>query len=765
MKSHHWNSIQSLFESALAMSPEERNSFLNAQCEDDEIKEEVSNMLFAHEGSSLRLEQRHNIFSHYSQPPNMLGNYRVVKEIGQGGMGKVYLGSRHDGTFERQVAIKTLTRVTNTRLIRERFDKERRLHAKLEHPNIVQILDAGTSEQGLPFLVMHYVDGVPITEYVEKNHCGISHRVELVIQLCEAVAVAHAQLILHRDIKPSNILVTAEGRAMLLDFGIAKLLNVQDNKDIHTQASERLLTLAYASPEQIEEDDLTTASDVYSLGNILYETLTGARPFTQTKTHDLANNILKASVLPPTVTDTGLKIPADLQAICLKALEKPINKRYASASELAADLKRFQNNEVVTVRKPSYLYRVQKFWQRHPISSSFGVIASVTIIGTLTLALLQTERAKQQRDIANKALIRSEQITELLTGLFTLNPYGISKKQRAEITLQDILTSKAETMERQLSNQPDLQADMFETLAKLYEGLSQYQTAESYAKRALSLRRELHGDLHQDVAHSLDVLGGLFVRQHKNLEAKQVFEQALNIKQAMIPLNIEEVTKSMAGVVAVMLEIDNPEDEPETIHLLNSSLNLAIENFGSESIPVAQMYILIAGFHVRQKVITELKIAEGLGREALSIYRKSLGNTHPAVSYALMNFANTLYALDQLEEAETLLLEAINIVEGWAGENHHHTARPVHNLGQVYKKQNQLNKALELFQRSLAINSSRLPADHPDVIEDLLALTDIYILSMDKRKANEYSKRLLALEFDQKERWGLDELQKRIDSM
>ena len=373
-----WIQIQQLFEHVVDMPEQQMHAYLDQVTAPSELVAEVKAMLLAHQGEPLGLEGRAETLSQEQLAPERLGAYKIIRKLGQGGMSVVFLAVRDDNTFNREVAIKTLERVYNSDALRQRFQHEQRIHARLNHPNIARLLDAGISVNNKPYLVMQYVNGLSIIEYANQNHCDTKQRLMLVTQVCDAIAFAHSQLILHRDIKPSNIMVDSNGQAMLLDFGIAKLLNEgEDNEETQklTREGDKLMTLSYASPEQIRGETLSTASDVYSLGVVLYELLAGHRPFYGKGDYQLSDNILNQKTPPPTQTLSGQKISRDLQAITLRALEKQPQDRYPSVAAFAADIKRYLNHEVIVARPPSLMKRMINFWRRNPITAPLGTLA------------------------------------------------------------------------------------------------------------------------------------------------------------------------------------------------------------------------------------------------------------------------------------------------------------------------------------------------------------------------------------------------------
>lgn len=742
-----WQQTRALFEAALELPIEQRELFLTSQPLPTDIITEARAMLLALSGPTLAIEDTAQRLTQEAPAPERLGSYQIIREIGRGGMGKVYLGERDDDTFSRQVAIKTLTHLVDSPVVRQRFKQEQRLHARLEHPNIARLMDAGSTADGKPFLVMQYVDGIPITEYTEKHTCTIEQRVKLIIPICDAIAFAHGQLILHRDIKPPNMLVTEQGESILLDFGIAKLLDDSNERDdqLHTRLGDQLMTLAYASPEQIREEELTTASDVYSLGVALYEVLTGKRPFLSTTNHNLTGKIVNQEATAPLFTPTGQKVPRDLQAICLRALEKNTIDRYPTASALAADLHRYLKHQVVEARPPNVFDRLKKLWRRNPVAVPLSALAAILIMMSVGAAWWQAQQAQLERDIANNERDRSEQVVKLLLDLFDSDPLADTESRRDDITLRAFLMGRSRDMQEQLSDQPDLQATLLNLLANLYANLGQLVEAEPFAEKALSIRRELYGGQHIDVASSLNTLATLRQFQGRYDDAEPLFREALAIRTTLLPANHHDLADSINNLGTLLYERGNPEDQAEIFIIDARAMDIREQRFGSDSVQVAESLNSIGTAFLQRNQDNDLSVAESMFRRALSIRRDKLGNAHPATAIVANNLANLLDDIGQHEEAESLFLESIEMTGAALGESHPRLSAPLYGLSQLYQEQARWPEAEAVSKRSLQINLASLPADHPYLLDDLIDLTNIYLNNNDLPQAKQSLRRALAM--------------------
>jgi len=413
MKDYH--RVKELFHSALELEPDERAAYLDATCDgDDSLRAEVESMIGCHAQAESFIEApafelAADLLAHAEMESiegKHIGPYRIIREIGRGGMGTVYLAARDDDQYQKQVAIKLIKRGMDTDFIVQRFRNERQILAHLDHPNIARLLDGGATEDDLPFFVMEYIDGKPINEYCKFHELPAPNRLRLFLSVCSAVSYAHQNLVMHRDLKPGNILITADGSPKLLDFGIAKLLNPELSGQTidHTATVLRLITPDYASPEQVQGGTITTASDVYSLGVLLYELLTGHRPyqFKSRSPAELEQVICRLEPVKPSESAAGADgqdsdsktslqidihdrklLRGDLDNIVLMAMRKEPHRRYSSVEQFAEDIRRHLDGLPVIARKDTFSYRASKFIRRNKV----GVAAAAAICLTLVAGI------------------------------------------------------------------------------------------------------------------------------------------------------------------------------------------------------------------------------------------------------------------------------------------------------------------------------------------------------------------------------------------
>ncbi|MGH8173757.1 MAG: serine/threonine-protein kinase, partial [Rhodanobacteraceae bacterium] len=477
--------IAELFEQAIDVPAAEREAWVARACGDDAaLRRDLEGLLRADERAARFMETPPALVAAASPErgdgaPTQFGPYRVLRRIGAGGMGEVWLGERSDGEFEQRVAIKQVAYPTPGLL--HRFRQERQILARLEHPNIARLIDGGVSADGAPYLVMEYVEGVPITEFVREQALDVSARLRLFLRVCEAVQYAHQNLIVHRDLKPSNIFVTVERVPKLLDFGIAKVLSTTD-LDAPTQTIARMLTPDYAAPEQFTGAPVTTASDVYALGVVLYEMLAGSRPQRAERSGEAISVLAPDSPAPSTVVDrtTGAdpvsrrSLRGDLDRIALTALAADPARRYQSAEALAADIRSHLDGRPIAARGDSAWYRFSKFVRRNRYALAAAALVFAVCIAATVISLQQARRARAEAE-------RAEAVRKFLVGVFAQASPDESKGK--PITAHELLDKSEKQIATDLVGQPALTADVTTLLATLYMDVGDYGQAETLLKR------------------------------------------------------------------------------------------------------------------------------------------------------------------------------------------------------------------------------------------------------------------------------------------
>ena len=646
------------FERSLEQPAAERDAWLDANCTDSALRESVRRLQRADAMDEAFLDDPHAFVAMSGAGVgDRVGAYCIDRLLAEGGMGSVFLAHRDDGVYQQQVAIKFLHPLLRNPEAHRRFAAERQILAQLQHPNIAQMLDAGSSEEGIPYVVMEYVDGVPITEYCRRHKLSLEARLDLFRQVCSAVATAHRALVVHRDLKPENILVTADGRPMLLDFGIAKILQGAAGGGQDDRATTMIaLTPAYASPEQIQRDVITTSSDIYSLGVLLYELICGQRPYELgTLTPSQAEQLVCDTVPPlPSQLVARDKRPrqvvralqGDLDVITMKALRKEPHRRYGSVQELSEDVHRYLRRLPIRARADSLAYRVRKFVGRN----RWGVIAAgvivLSLIGGIVTTSWQATRARQQAARAEALQVRAEHINEFFKKIL-MSPssqWTSAIRKGPDVTMAEVLGIAARRADRELAGQPDIHADVLTSITQAFVGMGLYEKATSTGRRALALVQDklprtsrLQVDARYQLARALDLKGDYPA-------GKRLYQQALEFGQRLLP------------------------PQSETLALIHNDLAMlyASQNHLSQ----AEQHLRVALDLHRQRLLGQPDPAMAIALNNLGVIRTLRGDLHGAMSAyhdALSEFAR----LGQPEYAENAnLLSNISVVhvirEQWA---------------------------------------------------------------------------------------------------
>jgi serine/threonine-protein kinase len=747
--------IDDLFDGALDQPPDQRAAWLTAHCDDPVLRHEVEALLAAADSTDALLDRNAldvagDLLA--SLRLERVGPYRILRELGRGGMGVVYLAERADGQFRRRVAVKVLRSSPDPAELHRRFLGERQILASLNHPNIAQFLDGGVTETQLPYLVMEYVDGVPLTTYCDRQRLSIEERLRLFHDVCAAVQHAHQNLVIHRDLKPSNILVTVEGRVKLLDFGIAKLLNpvLGPADQPLTQTEWRVLTPEYASPEQIRGDALTTASDVYALGVLLYELLSGRRPhrITGGSPHELAERIVARDPRLPSVAvrrpdssggaapvagaatgtpgagageatpeavaaERGLsverlerRLTGDLDAIVMMALRKESARRYGSAEVLWEDVQRHLDGLPVLAHHATRWYRARKFLGRHRAQAVLAAVLGVALVSAATIAVRQAAVARRERDRAEAALGQSREVTDFLVRLFrTPAPPGATRDQ---VTVTELLATGTARVE-ELGGQPLVQAQMLDALGRVNEQLGRFDDAERMLRRALALRRARLGDNNADVAATLNHLSSVVRQRDRGEEAIALAREALAIQRRVLGPRHPEVAVTLLDVAALT------SNKAAAESLYRTALAIQLAAFGSEQLDVATTKYWLATILRNRGASAE---AETLLRESLAIRERLLGSEHPLVVTSMIYLGNHLQSYSNRPvEAESVYNRALTILRKQPSAGLRPLATVLTSLSSLYDKRGDYARSETFAREALDVQRRLLGVDHPLITE------------------------------------------------
>lgn len=748
--SEEWRRVSPLVDELMELEPEQQLARLTRELSDEpDLRERVERLLHADraaEGflvnpSTGVVEQALSEFASDAaesvDPPagGRVGAYRLLKEIGHGGMGSVYLAERDDAEFQHRVAIKFVRGGVAGREARRRFLRERQILADLEHRNIARLLDGGTTDDGVPYLVMEYVEGKPIDRYCDDLALDVRERLGLFEEVCEAVQYAHGHLVVHRDLKPGNILVTSTGRVKLLDFGVAKLLDPDRTEDAgpETRTGMRLLTPEFASPEQLAGRTVTVAADVYSLGVLLYLLLSGRLPYPAEDRSrvELARRITDEPPDKPSValtheqpervaqrrasTVSGLKrrLRGDIDNIALKALRPEPERRYPSVSALLEDVRRHGAGLPVAARPATLGYRFRLFVRRNRVALG----ATFLIVAALAAGLAATAwQARTARLEARKAT----QIAEFVVDLFEVSDPVVS--QGDAVTARQLLDRGAERVEAELADQPLVQAQMAHLIGTIYSKLSLYEPAEQMHRRALALRTGELGPQSDETAESLTGLGGVAVQQGRYAEADSLLDAALAILRR--PTRNREPGLAVALTLrAVSARHQNDLELAEALH--REALEMRRAAFGnSDSRTLASLRNLALVLHSMNR----LEEAEAAYREALALMDRD-GVNQPDAGTILHSLAALVRTRGRSEEAQSLAERALDVQRTVHGPRHRLVGNALTTLAVVVDERGDIPRAVELYAEALALKRELLGDAHPSVATSLnnlaLSLRDL----------------------------------------
>jgi serine/threonine protein kinase/tetratricopeptide (TPR) repeat protein len=697
-----WARVKELFEAAVELDSTQRASFLDGECDGDEaLRTEIESLLKSDEQTGDFIEQPvfaipRDLFPDSEEEPvagRKFGAYQLIREIGRGGLGAVYLAARADDQYRKQVAIKVIRRGLDTDDIIRRFRNERQILAQLDHPNIARLIDGGTTDDGLPYFVMEYVNGEPINAYCDANALPATERLALFRKVCTAVTYAHQNLVIHRDLKPSNILVTQEGEPKLLDFGIAKLLGTGDELFTQTIPALRVMTPEYASPEQVKGGAIMTTSDVYSLGVLLYELLTGQRPYRlKTRTpEEIARAITEQEPERPSTAiakgDGNSKLEirnskplrGDLDNIVLMAMRKEPARRYSSVGQFSEDIRRHLEGLPVVARKDTWNYRTGKFIQRNKIGLAASAVVALALIGGLAAALWEANAARRERDVANAERLKAMRINEFLQQMLSFSNQSVYSvapvAQTKNVTVNQMLDEIAPRIEAELADQPEVRAQILRTIASAYASQGIYDKAENNYRSALETQTRIFGTDHAETAATMTQLGVLDMRQGKIAESDKLLENAVafyrrqQARQApdFRAVNLVTAMNFLGGVRFTSI------DPQSGAAILEEALQIA-ENAdlqGNERFALAAVQGDV-GFYLAR--VGELERADRLLRKSLAIHRQLSEYPRWEMGATLASLGELYNRKNQPDQALEFLQESERIYRQTLGDRNRYLA-------------------------------------------------------------------------------------------
>ena len=733
-----WPRIEALFAAASRLDADGRAHYLQTECADDPLlRDYVSSLLAA--DPAIDATVQHTIAETISRAftatetdsmkGETIGPYRVERLLGTGGMGVVYLAARADQQFEQQVAIKLGRHRLVDPQTESRLRKERQILADLDHPCIARLFDGGTTDQGVPYLVMEYIDGVRLDTYCDLHRLTVRQRLRLFQEICGAVHYAHQNLIIHRDIKAANILVTADGTPKLLDFGIAKLISPEGRElDNLTREGAAIMTPANAAPEQLLGRPVTTATDVYGLGLLLYRLLCGLRAFEADALSPREFALMVCEQAPVRPSQRLQQAPAasaiasdrsttsdrlqralagDLDTIVLSALRKDPARRYRSAAALAHDIDLHLRSMPIVARADSWRYRTGKFLRRHVAAVTASVLGLAVLAAFTVLLLIQNRVVIKERDTARE-------VSQFLEDIFMAQ--DPAQARGTSITAEELLATGADRIRSDLKDRPEIQATLMATIGRVYFGLGLYDASARMLEQALQLRLVSLGKSHPDVAAVQNDLAESLIRLPDYPRAEALLNEALAINRRHGGDRSPSVAKNLFNLAE--LHLKTSEHEAAEV-FANASVDIYSQYMESHSIELAEAKNMLARI---LQVRGDLQRTETLLLEAIEIVSASEGPDHPLMAYYLQNLGVLQRSKGDLDAAEATLKRAVDVTRRVLGENHHLLAATLVNQGTLLHAKGDLVNAEIVLRDALDLHRKTRGENHPMVGYDMTVL-------------------------------------------
>ncbi len=739
---NNWEKIKEIFSNALQLKGDERESYMQQACgSDEDLYREVRSLIEADQQASIldRPLDRftREIFDSTREPGEIIGRYKILKELGEGGMGSVYLAERADGQFEQNVAIKILKSGFHTEDQLKRFIAERQILATLNHEHIARLYDGGVTDNGQPWFAMELIEGSPIDEYCRKHQPNLKERLSLFMEVCDAVQYAHRKLIVHGDIKPSNILVTDSGQVKLVDFGISKILKSgEDLGDDNEKSVSQFIpvTPAYASPEQLQGGQITTSSDIYQLGLVLYELITGRGPFQLDElTHQEIKQVI-CNTSPPAAGDIlsenekrdelekwpvkARDVRGDLDAILMKAIDPEPDQRYHSAEQIVADIQRHFQKQPVIARDQTWTYQLNRFFARHKTGTA-SIAAVLTLL--VVYAISVTSHSKQTEEALEQARLeaeKSEQIANFMMGMFEAgDPY----ENLGDTVTARVLLDRGIQYAEELDSQPTVQARMFNVVGRVHRELGEYEKAYPLLKKSLLLKKEHQPSEEIAIADSYYRLGTVMHHMGEYRESNEYFENALDIYGK----HPKHESAEYASSLFAHANVRNVHRDPETaLKLHKQAYEMRRKLFGEYHADVAASSRSLGfTYHLLEQPDT----ADHFLKESYDIYHEIYDPHHPSIAELLTVYARVVERNGDSQRAIEMLKDAVEIRSRAFGEFHTKTGTSQKALADLYRNNGNFETAEEIYLDLLWAIENRLGGNNPLYRPVVQALGKLYL--------------------------------------
>lgn len=765
MTTDQWNKIESIVDAALECPEDERDAFIKEKCNgDQDLFRHVTSFLSSvskadqyfsstyrtkekleNEAASISLS--FESYDHFVG--SEVGAYTLTALLGKGGMGAVFLGERTDGQFEHTAAVKIIQNGLNRPDIYDHFLRERQILAGLNHENIARLYDGGVTDKNTPYLIMEYVDGTPIDKYCNNHQLSAVERINLFKSVCKAAGYAHKNLVIHRDLKPENILITDDGTVKVMDFGIAKLIDRSNSDVVADQNESSYLSFSNASPELIKGESATTASDIYSLGVLLYKLLAGVKPLPlENKSGNKVKDLIlthkptslseRFQALPPDEKEKFLNsrtfrqsnasdfLNDDLNAIAQKCLNKSAKDRYQTVDDLVQDLNRYEKGFPVRARDAAATYMAAKFTARNrgPISAAVSILL-ITVIS----AIFYTYTVQQERDIAQMEANKATQVTQFVLNLFKGS--DPSQPGGSDISARDLLNRGIERTEY-LSNQPEIQAKMLEVLGRILTQLGEFNEATTLLQQSIDLRREVFGEENLETVSSYEQMGTLLSAKGDLFKAESMLESALNMREKLQGVSQSAMSEANAELAYVYRRLGKFNKAEEKYRSL---INIYESKLGPDD-PMTLTSLSSLG--VTLHTSGQLTEAEATHRKVLSKRLELYNTAHPNIAMSYNNLGSLLLNLGEFEEAEKMITKSLNMRRALFGDDHPKVALTINNLGILKRNMGRFDEAISLIQESISINRELMGGDELQTATNLFSLAELYLMTGKYDKAFDY---------------------------